>query len=422
MKLSTNPPRGMYDFDPKEFKLRKYIYDTWRSVCLSYGYEEYLTPVLENAEIYRAKSGEDVGGKELMVFSDKTGKELAMRPEMTPSVTRLVSKNYTNLKKPVRYFSIANFFRNEKPQRGRNREFWQLNYDIFGSSSLNADIEVIEVGLNIMLAFNPPKDSFKIYINNRKLIDDVLKIAEIESNNVEVVRVLDKYEKLKIKDFNKILAEKGLNKDQIEVLQSYISAKDEKDLIKNLPKLKLSQGLLEVIKILKYFKDKNLLQFVQFNPKIIRGFDYYDGTVFEVFDLNKENTRSLFGGGRYNGLSTLFSNNNFDAVGAAPGDETLKLFLQSWGLDKNIADDTKTYFAPLLSSGLLSKLSTICDNLRSMGLSVVLGLDVVGMSKALNEANKKGYSFVVIFGENEAKQNCYLLKNMKTGGQTKVLL
>lgn len=422
MKLSTNPPKGMYDFDPTEYKVRKYIFDVWRSVCIQYGYQEYLTPVLENAEIYRAKSGEDIGGKELMVLKDKAGRELAMRPEMTPSVTRLVSKNYTNLKKPVRYFSIANFFRNEKPQRGRNREFWQLNYDIFGSSSLNADIEVLEVALNIILKFNPPKDSFKIYINNRKLIDDVLKIAEIKDNTTEIVRLLDKYDKLKIDDFNKLLLEKGLNKDQILVLENYISSKDEKELLQKLPKIKTSQGLLEIVKILKYFKDKNLLQFVQFNPKIIRGFDYYDGTVFEVFDLNKENTRSMFGGGRYNGLSSLFSNNTFDAVGAAPGDETLRIFLQSWGLDKTIKNDSKIYFAPLLSESLFSKVSQIADTLRNQGLNVVLGLDQTGMSKALDEANKKEYDFTVIFGENEAKENCYLLKNMKTGEQTKVLL
>jgi histidyl-tRNA synthetase len=137
--LSNKPPKGTSDWFPEEYSIRKYIFDTWRRVNVQFGYQEYLTPILETADIYRAKSGEDVGGKELLVIEDRGGRELAMRPEMTPSVTRMVSRTYMQEPKPMRLFSIANFWRNERPQRGRNREFWQLNTDIFGSVSLNAD-------------------------------------------------------------------------------------------------------------------------------------------------------------------------------------------------------------------------------------------------------------------------------------------
>ena len=164
----------MADWFPEEYTIRKYIFDTWRKVCISFGYEEYLAPLLEDADIYRKKSGGDVGGKELTIVTDRAGRELAIRPEMTPSVTRMISQIYTSNPKPIRYFSIANFYRNQKPQRGRNREFWQLNYDIFGTNDIDADVEIIQIGVEIMLAFNPPKGSFVAKVNNRKLIDYIL--------------------------------------------------------------------------------------------------------------------------------------------------------------------------------------------------------------------------------------------------------
>ena len=158
--LSNQEPKGTQDWSPEEFLLRKYIFDTWRRVCLRYGFEEYLTPLVESAEIYRAKSGEDVGGKELVTFTDLGGRELSIRPEMTPSVVRMLTKNYASSSKPIKYFSIANFMRNEKPQRGRNREFWQLNCDIFGSESFLADLEILQMALDLVLEFDPPQNSF----------------------------------------------------------------------------------------------------------------------------------------------------------------------------------------------------------------------------------------------------------------------
>lgn len=154
--------------------IRKYIFDTRRDVCIRFGYEEYLAPLVEDADIYRAKSGEDVGGAELTLINDRGGRDIAVRPEMTPSVTRMVTRRYTQLPKPVRYFSIANFYRNEKPQRGRNREFRQLNVDMFGSTSLYADIEILQLAVEVMLAFNPPEHSFQVFVNNRQLINDFL--------------------------------------------------------------------------------------------------------------------------------------------------------------------------------------------------------------------------------------------------------
>lgn len=420
-KLSNLPPKGTSDWLPQEFRIRKYIFDTWREVCLIFGYQEYMTPLVEYAEVYRAKSGEDVGGKELTTFMDRGGRELAIRPEMTPSVTRMVSRIYENSPKPIRLFSIANFMRNEKPQKGRNREFWQLNCDIFGSNSIIADIEILQIALEIMKEFKAPKGSFTLFLNNRMLIDFVLDgialiPADIKSN---VVRVLDKFLKLDRNDFEKTLREMGLNISQVDTLVKFMSSSSEEELLKNIPEIQNCGGYIELKEIMTQLSDLGYSEYIKFNPSVIRGFDYYDGMIFEVFDNNPENSRAMFGGGRYNGLASLFGGNSFPAVGFAPGDETTRIFLENWNL---IPDNLKSevYFLPILSSDLTDKAMELAQKLRSEGKNVILSLEEQKLGKALEYANKIEANFVVIYGENEQSRGVYLLKDMKSGEQKEV--
>jgi histidyl-tRNA synthetase len=426
IKISNQPIKGTSDWYPEEFAIRKYIFDTWRKVCNQYGYEEYLTPIVENEDIYKAKSGEDVGGNELMTMTDQGGRKLVIRPEMTPSVTRMITRKFTELNKPVRYFSIANFFRKEKPQRGRNREFWQLNYDIFGCDSLSADIEIIQIALEIMLSFGPPPDSFTFYINSRKLIDfilsDLLKITEEKWQ--QIVRLLDKWEKTKKEDIVKIFTEIGLSNNQIESLCLFMESNGEKELINNFPPLEESEGLKEIQQVITFFSELGYGKHIVFRPNIIRGFDYYNGLIFEVFDNSLENPRSLFGGGRYNGLSEIFGSDQIPATGCAPGDETTMLFLKSWGLIEKIRDKTKDkiYYLPLLSDRLKIDINKIAMELRSEGKKVVSGLDVQTVNRALEFANKKKYPFVLIYGEEEAKTGKCLIKDMGDGRQSELKL
>lgn len=419
--ISNQEPKGTRDWFPEEFLVRKYIFDTWRQVCLKYGFEEYLTPLVENAEIYRAKSGEDVGGKELVTFTDLGGRELSIRPEMTPSVTRMVSKIYAAAPKPLKYFSIANFMRNEKPQRGRNREFWQLNCDIFGSLSLGADLEILQLALDLMLAFNPPKDSFSLNINNRKLIDSVLELAlknikpEIK---IEVVRTLDKWAKLSPAAFQERLESFGLDKVALKTLTDFISAKNLAEVAERLPRLVETPGYLEIAQVLEELKTLGYGDYVFFNPAVIRGFDYYDGLIFEVFDKNPANNRAMFGGGRYNGLAEIFGSTSFPAVGFAPGDETTYLFLESWGLLEEIAKLAPVIiYAPLLSPELKVDLRRLVKNLRAQNLNIILGLEEQKIAKALDFANKNKINQVLIFGADEKAKGIYKLKDMGSGGE-----
>ena len=422
-KLSNQEPKGTSDWLPEEFLIRKYIFDAWRRVCLRYGFEEYLTPLVESAEIYRAKSGEDIGGKELVTFEDLGGRELSIRPEMTPSVTRMVTKVYAASAKPLKYFSIANFMRNEKPQRGRNREFWQLNCDVFGSDALASDVEILQLALDIMLEFDPPQDSFALFLNDRKLIDAVLELSGANGLSSEkkiiVVRTLDKWAKLDPAAIEERLEAAGLDQKAQLVIEKFMASRTLEELNASLPGINENSGFQELAAAMRALDDLGYGEFIAFNPAVIRGFDYYDGLVFEVFDKNPENNRAMFGGGRYNGLAEIFGEKNFPAVGFAPGDETTRLFLESWKLtDKIRATATEKYYLPLLSGSLIQENGRLAKELRGQGKNVLAGLEEQKIGKALEFANKKGITQVVIMGEDEAKQGKYKIKNMTSGSES----
>lgn len=422
--ISNQEPKGTRDWPPEEFLLRKYIFDTWRQVCLRYGFEEYLTPLVESADIYRAKSGEDVGGRELLTFTDFGGRELSIRPEMTPSVVRMLTKTYASSSKPLKYFSIANFMRNEKPQRGRNREFWQLNCDIFGSESPLADLEILQLALDLMLEFDPPQNSFSLAINNRQLINAVLDLCSTNELTKEVktqvLRTLDKWDKLDRLEIKRRLSEVGLDKEAIEILEKFMSSSSLEEVVQELPVLKTNPGLIETASLIERLDDLGYGDLVEFRPTIIRGLDYYDGLVFEVLDNNPENNRAMFGGGRYNGLAEIFGENNFPAVGFAPGDETFKLFLDSWGMLNNLKiKREEKYYLPLLDIHLQSAINKLAKELRSRGFNVLIGLDEQKIAKALEFANKKGVDKVIILGQDELSAGEYKIKDMASGEEKK---
>lgn len=413
-KISNLPVKGMNDWLPEEFNLRLYIFQIWIKTCQSYGFERYLTPILENADIYRAKSGEEVGIKELMLVKDKAGRELAIRPEMTPSVSRLVSKIYNKYPKPIKFFSLANFVRNEKPQRGRNREFWQLNCDIFGSSSLESDKEILQLAIDIMLAFKAPKNSFVLYLNHRRLVDDLLDLAKIkEETKAPLMGLLDKWNKLKTSELKQLFAGLNVSNKSFTIIQSFMESKHLSEISKKLPSLKESQGYKEIVEIVDSLIDTEYSAHLRFSSQVIRGLDYYDGIIFEIFDKHPDNRRALFGGGRYNGLADIFGKKSFPAVGFAPGDETMKLFLESWNLLDNINTIDKYYF-PLLTKKLKIPFALLLKKLRKDN-NVEAGLEEQKISKALEYANSKKIDKLIIMGEEEYKNNSYKVKDMKTG-------
>ncbi len=420
MQIANTPPKGTSDWFPEEYKVRKYIFDSWRKVCLSYGFEEYLGPLVESTKIWEAKSGESVGGTELTQITDRDGKlsGLAIRPEMTPSVTRMVSRKWKEIEKPVKWFSIANYYRNEKPQKWRNREFWQLNADIFGENSLNADLEILTLSLDLMRAFSPPAKSYKLKLNHRKLIDaflsEVLGIKKDEKKRA-LMRLMDKYEKLSKDVFEKELWKIGINTP--EPIHAFMSLKTIDEIQKEFLSLAGDESLNEFAEISRMLVELWYANEIEFSGSLIRGFDYYDGIIFEMFDTNPENPRALFGGGRYNGLAGIFwVKEGISAVGFAPGDETMKLFLEGhWLLWDIMAEQEEKYYLPLLEADLFSNTQVLAQKLRSEWKNVLLGLSVKKLNKAIAFAEKKWFSHVVVLGNQEKEKGEYKIKNLQTG-------
>ena len=431
--ISVNPYKGTKDFYPKDQLIQNFIFDKWKKVALSHGFEEYQTPIIEPSEIYEAKSGDDVGNKELFTFLDLAERKICLRPEMTPSVTRIVAAKYKEFPKPIKYFSIGSFYRNERPQKGRNREFWQINADIFGDSSIYSDVEILLLALNIMKEFQAPKNSFKIYINHRELINGFLEELKISAEDkIKLIRKIDKFEKLSPAAFKQELG-KIVNEENSSKIEKFLSL-DTKELENIFPNLRNNKGFKDLAEIVKTLKNLNLDSNISFKPSLVRGFDYYDGLVFEVFDNNPDNNRSLFGGGRYNGLANIFGSQNFPAVGFAVGNETFRIFLENWNLipnSKKILNKTQIGIFAIKNhqnfeenKTLLNQVFITANEIRDLVPNVMLDtiLEPKSMSAGLDAISNKDYDYAIILGSDEIKDKKLSIKNMNTGTQETLTL
>lgn len=306
INLSTEPYKGVRDFYPEDMETQNYIFDTWKKVAKDAGFVEYSASILEPLDLYRAKSGSEIADEQTFSFMDKGEREVALRPEVTPTLARMVAAQRRSLKFPLRWFSIPNLFRYEKPQRGRKREHWQLNCDLVGieknKSAIDADIEIISLAYKIMKAFGAKDEDFVIKINDRKLLQDELTKQGVgEENVISVFKLLDKKGKIPDDEFNTELKKLG------------VESLDTANI--NLDKYK-EAGINNI----------------EADISIVRGFDYYTGMVFEVFDTSPENNRSLFGGGRYDNLLEIFGVEPVPTVGFGMGDVTIRDFLETHNL------------------------------------------------------------------------------------------
>ena len=411
--LSTQPYKGATDFYPKDMIVRNHLFNIWADTAKEFGYEEYDTPILEEAVLYRAKSGDELANTQLYNFFDKGGREVAIRPEMTPSVARIIAAKFNELQKPIRWFNIGKFYRYEKPQKGRDREFFQLNFDIFGVSEMTAEIEVFKYVGMTMKKLGAPKGSYKIYVNNRYLLDyffdNVMNLDQ--SMRKATSRAIDNFPKLKQGDFELTLEDIGLNKSQIDSLLDFMSYSLD-DVRKLVTK---SRGADELIATFDLVDELNL-DYVEFKPSIMRGITYYTGTVFEIFDTGGENPRALGGGGRYDDLLELFGGDKLPAVGFAMGNVTMVDFMRTYNLLPEIKPETEVYCS-LMDKKYYSLCSEITDTLRSEGIKVEQQLVEMPFGKQLGYADKKGFRYVIIIGEDEVAKGVVAVKDLKNKSQ-----
>ena len=421
-KLSTQSYKGSRDFYPEDMRIRNFIFDTWKKVCKSYGYEEYDGPFLESFEIYAAKSGEELVNDQLYSFTDRGERKVAIRPEMTPTLARMIAQKVNELPRPIRWFSIANFWRYEKPQKGRGREFFQLNTDIFGVENIEADFEIISIMADVMRGFGAKEEMFEIRVNNRKLMDTFYKKIGLEEDQIKTVnKAIDKSSKISKEEFEKWLKDDAKMEDkQIRLLTDFI--KTPYPVIEELSQ-EGSTGANEIKKLMELIEKSDIKNFVKIDISTIRGLDYYTGTVFEIFDLNPVNSRAIAGGGRYDDLISLFGEEKLTGTGFAMGDITLVDFLKTWELLPKF-DENYGYFITLWPSEdqkYFDKTLEVANTLRKKGLEVSTWLEKnTKIEKQLKYADKKKFEYVVIIGENEIEKGTVIIKNMKEKTQTEI--
>ena len=411
--LSTQPYKGTRDFYPDEMRLRNWFFGKIRRTLETSAFEEYDGPMLESLELYAAKSGEEIANKQTYNFTDRGNRNVAIRPEMTPTVARMVAGKMNDLSFPLRWFSIPNMYRYEATQRGRLREFWQLNVDIFGCDTFEADLEVIVSAIRILKSFGADASMFTVRINNRRFFNDV--IAAIAGTDAEqsrkVSKVIDRKNKVSRESYEKDLAELGLNAEQIKQIDDlyHMSVIDATALCPD------SVGAQELRLLFEALEKLGLTDYCVFDFGIIRGLDYYTGTVFEVFDNAPENNRAMFGGGRYDNLVGLFVKNaSVTGVGYGMGDVTLENFLVTHKLvPTQFGSEVKvliTRFDDVPYDAYLS----LADRMRNADIACSVYLSSKKFGKQIDYAVKGNYTHVLIMGGSEWEAGTVKLKNLET--------
>jgi len=405
MKSTIQSVKGTRDYYPADMAVRNFLYQTARNVSESFGYQEWDAPFLEAVELYSAKSGEELV-KQNFVFPDRGGDLITLRPELTPSLARLVAQRQKQLVYPLRWWSWGPFWRYERPQKGRTREFFQWNIDLIGVDTPEADAEMVAIAATFLREAGLSADQVNILVNNRQLVEAELAALDIPVElRKEVFRLIDRLDKLSASQWEAYAAEIGLAASQIEGLKA-ILANDE--LWRKSPELTACFTLIEAL---------GLKPYVRFAPYIIRGLDYYTGTVFEAWDKDGE-FRAFLGGGRYDNLVADVGGEPLPAVGFAMGDLVISLALKKFAvLPATLGASPAQVLVTLFDPACLTSSFQVASSLRQAGIPTALYPEVSKLSKQFKYGDRMGMRFALVIGPDEQAQNAVALKDLKTGEQ-----
>jgi histidyl-tRNA synthetase len=403
--MQFQKPAGTRDFFPEDMDIRNDVLANLKSVCKKYGFSEVGCPDIETLKLLTAKSGEEIKGQ-VFNLEKKGDEELALKPEFTPSVARMFIEKQKTIQKPVKWFSFGRCWRYERPQKGRLREFFQLNVECYGASSQLADADMISLAIDCLLSLGLKKDDFVVKINSRSLLESVLKDLGI-NNAADIFRVIDKKAKISPAAFEEELQKAGLDSSTTNKLIALLETKD-------ISKIKGSEELKQLFTYLEKLGKKD---FIEFDLSIARGIAYYTGTVFECFD-RKGRLRAIFAGGRYDKLIEQLGGQPCPATGFAIGDVTLQLLLEEKKLWPEPSLGVEYYIAPMDEKSISFALEVL-TRLREKSTA---DIDLLGrkIRKQLDYASSIKAVNAVIIGDEEVKTRTVTIKNLVTGKQEKV--
>ena len=410
MKKIVQSVKGTRDFYPEQMAMRAWLYQTMREVAESFGYQEYEAPILESLELYAAKSGEELVKEQSYVFTDRGGSEITLRPELTPSLARMIAQKQNELSFPVRWWSFGPFWRYERPQKGRTREFFQWNVDMLGVSSPEADAENAAVLATFFQRVGLTPQQVIIKVNNRRLTDDRFSALDIPTDKRPAVSSwVDRREKLTPEAWTEYGKEIGLSPEQITKTKELLA---DKDLWKQSTELTRFFAVIDALGLRQYF---------EFDPSIMRGLLYYTGTVFEAWEVGGDIKRSILGGGRYDNLTQDVGGERVPGTGWAMGDVVIGLILEKYGL---LPKDLRVNPAPVLvtvfNEECLLESFKLASELRRAGLNVICYPEAAKLPKQFKYADRIGAKVTLVMGPDEMENGRVAVKNLVNGEQISV--
>ncbi len=397
MANKLQPIKGFRDFYPQDWAFQNWLKEKWLNLGKSYGYEEYEGPLMEPIELYESKTSQEIIENQTFKFTDKD-KKYVLRPELTPTLARLIAQRQYKLELPVKWQSYGRFFRYESPQKGRGRSFFQWNIDILGLDNIQTDIEIITLAcLSLKEVGLTPKE-VEIKLNDRELLEKL-----IES---KFYPCIDKLDKMQDKAWTGWMVEEGFSKSKAEEILEIIKDNDYSS----------SERLKTIFN---QIEKQGLSEYIEFDKSLVRGLDYYTGTVFEAWSKNASLNRALFGGGRYDDLTQqVGGRKKISGVGFAVGDMPIYELLKELNKLPDLSPIPTKVLVTVFSPELEEKSIQTADKLRVENINTEIYLDPdERLDKQLDYANKKKIPWVVIIGPEEAEKDCLALKNMKSGNQ-----
>ncbi len=401
--------KGVREFYPEEMSLRNYIYEKVRAASQSFGYQEWDGPFIETIDLYAAKSGEELVKKQSFTFEDRGGELVTLRPELTPSLARMIAAKQNELTFPVRWWSFGPFWRYEQPQKGRSREFFQWNIDLLGVSTPEADAELIAVAATFMRSVGLTPERATIFVNNRRLMESELDaLGILPEKRLDVSNLIDRRGKMEPAKWDEYALELGLIQSQLDGLKNILG---NYDLWKKSDELSRMFAALEAL---------GARDYVKFDPNIMRGLLYYTGTVFEAFERTGSVKRAILGGGRYDNLLADVGGNPLSGVGFAMGDVVAGIVLQEAGLLPEFAQTPAPVLVTVFNEELMLKSYSLASELRSAGLNAMVYPEVAKLPKQFKFADKMKMKIALVLGPDEDAQGQVVVKNLSTSEQSTV--
>jgi len=411
---------GFRDFPPEDFALRSHIQASWRRVSQRYGFLEYDGPPLESLDLYVEKSGEEIVGQ-LYHFTDKGDRAVTLRPEMTPSLARILGDRSRGMSKPIRWFSMPQLFRYERQQRGRLREHFQWNVDVVGEESTAADAEVLAVAIDGLRDLGLTAEHFVARVSDRRLLTALLRVVGVADDKLtQAFAVIDKIERMPREKATEVLGtDAGLDGDQIETLFGILESSGLEGLAEGFGgHAEVAPELDRMREYLTTLEAMGLGDFISLDLRIVRGLAYYTGIVFELFDRKGE-LRAICGGGRYDRLLELVGGEPLPAVGFGMGDVVLGELLSERGLVPEYRPELDYFIVPVTPQQRPQALA-VAHALRDRGHSVGYTLKEQGVGKQMKSATRQGAATVLVLGPEEVERGCVVARDMESGKEVDI--